>query len=340
MKIGIFTSFTKEYLRVVKACEAMNVDYEVVDILSADWVKNVQNSDCDGFFCLSCDLAQDMKSILDERYFFVSHVMHRPIYPDFTGLYIHENKRNMAAWLDTFGFPHAKTKVFTRKKEALDYLDQCKYPVVVKQNLGSGARKVRIVKSKCRAKRMARKCFPPFDIRWTPFHLGLIHMTRVKNLSVVDLHNIQKDYFLVQECIKNVKWEWRILKIGDSYFGHQKLLNGKYASGSGKVGWVKPPKELLLMVKDICEKGNFPCMDVDILEDGEGRYFINELQSFFGSYLDYQMMIDGVHGRYVWRDGDFHFEEGDFNVFGSNKLKIEHFIEILSQRQNENPVHP
>ena len=51
-------------------------------------------------------------------------------------------------------------------------------------------------------------------------------------------------------------------------------------------------------------------MDVDILEDGEGKYYINELQAFFGSYLDYQMMIDGRHGRYVWRDGDFHFEEG------------------------------
>lgn len=332
MKIGIFTSYAFETPKVVEACKAIGVDYEIVDILSADWVKLVQKSDCDGFFCSSCAIAQDMKNILDERYYFVSQIMKRPIYPDFTGLFIHESKRNMAAWLETFGFPHAKTKTFTRKKDALEYLDKCEYPVVVKQNLGSGAKKVRIVKSKYKAKRLARRCFPPFDERWAPLHFGLMYWTEMKHIPAPDFHNIQKDYFLVQEYVKNVKWEWRILKVGDSYFGHQKLIKGKYASGSGLVGWVDPPKELLLMVKDLCEKGGFPCMDVDVLEDGEGKYFINELQAFFGSYADYQMSIDGKHGRYVWRNGDFHFEEGDFNVFGSNKLKIEHFIEILKAK--------
>ena len=40
------------------------------------------------------------------------------------------------------------------------------------------------------------------------------------------------------------------------------------------------------------------------------------------------------HGRYKYVDGDFVFEEGDFNVHGSAKLKVEHFIEILNSRKN------
>ena len=73
-------------------------------------------------------------------------------------------------------------------------------------------------------------------------------------------------------------------------------------------------------------------MDVDIFETKDGQYCINELQASFGSYLDYQMCIDGHHGRYLYKDGNFEFEEGDFNVFGSTKLKIEDFIRILKKQ--------
>lgn len=334
MRIGIFTA-PKGVTRVEQAiasCKELGVDYRVVDIFSADWIENIKAaSDCDGFFCPSNCISQEMKTIQDERYFFVSQVMHLPIYPDFTGLYIHESKRNMAAWLEINGFPHAVTKVFTDFDEASSYLRTCKYPVVVKSNVGSGASKVLIIKNMFKAKRIARRCFPRFKLS---FHRGFAYGVQYKHVNIPflkDIHNRQKDYFLVQEFIKNVKHEWRILKIGDSYFGHQKLLKGEFASGSGLVGWVAPPIELLKMVHKLCDKGGFLCMDTDIFETEEGKYYINELQASFGSIRDYQMSIDGHHGRYVYKNGEFVFEEGDFNVFGSTKLKIEHFIQLLSK---------
>ena len=332
MKIGIFTTFQGNHLTdiAVAACKDLGVDCEVVDILSSDWIENVRKAaDCDGFFCPSNCISSDKKNIQDERYYFVSQVMKRPIYPDYFGLYIHENKRNMAAFLELNNYPHVKTKVFTDRKDALAYLDTCSYPVVVKANVGAGASKVRIA-GKSKAKRMCRKCFAHNDDnRFLFLNLGLLYSNKVKGLPFVDLHNIQKDYFLVQEYTP-IKHEWRILKIGDSYFGHQKLLKGQFASGSGKVGWVAPPKELLLLVKDICDKGGFLCMDVDIFESLDGKYYVNELQASFGSFLDYQMKIDGKPGRYRYVDGEFVFEEGEFNVFNSNRLKIEHFVQLLS----------
>lgn len=335
MKIGIFKSFQSDDLvanNAVKACKSIGVEYELVDITSSDWVKNVQNSDADGFFCPSTTESQELKTIQDERYYFVSNVMHRHIYPDFTGLYIHESKRNMAAWLEINGYPHAKTQVFTNRDAALNYLDSCQYPIVTKANVGAGATKVVIVRSKTQAKRMAKKCLD--DSKLAFLHCGWAYKRPTKRWFLTlfkDYRNRQKDYFIVQDFVKDILHEWRILKIGDYYFGHQKLLKGEFASGSGLVGWVAPPKLLLDMVRDICEKGGFRCMDVDIFETKDGKYSINELQSTFGSYLDYQMSIDGHHGRYVYKEGDFIFEEGDFNVFGSTKLKIEHFIDILKQ---------
>lgn len=342
MKIGVFKSFDGVHEKVVAACKDLGVEFEVVDILSANWMENVKKSNADGFFCPSNCTSQEKKSILDERYYFVSQLMNRPIYPDYLGGFIHESKRNMAAWLELYGYPHAKTRVFTDKHEALDYADHCRYPFVTKANLGSGSSKVIIIKSKRQARKMIKKCFTWFDTpKWAllniPFH-AFYYKVKFKGITFCDRRNPQKDYFIAQDYFENVKCEWRILKIGDSYFGHQKLLKGEFASGSGLVGWVAPPKELLLMVKDLCEKGGFPCMDVDIFENNKGEYCINELQSFFGSYLDYQMKIDDVPGRYVYKNGDFCFEEGEFNTFGSNRLKIENFCNLLKDSASVNSL--
>lgn len=334
MKIGIFTSFQKSNTieNAIKACESLGVDYEVVDIVSANWVENVKKSEADGFYCPSNCISQELKTIQDERYYFVSQVMNRPIYPDFTGLYIHESKRNMASWLETFDYPHAKTQTFTSRKEALEYLNHCHFPIVTKANVGSGASKVVIVKRKTKAIRMMKQCLSDSIIAFLKPGLTYRRNFISKFLPKFrDLRNRQSYYFIVQEYIPNVVHEWRILKIGDSYMGHQKLIKGDFASGSGKVGWVAPPRELLNLVHGICERGGFYCMDVDIFETKDGKYIINELQASFGSYADYQMSIDGHHGRYLYKNGDFVFEEGDFNVYGSVKLKLEHFISILSK---------
>jgi hypothetical protein len=202
--------------------------------------------------------------------------------------------------------------------------------------VGAGATKVVIVRSKAKAKRMAKQCLNESKLAF--LHGGWAYKRPTKHwfLTILkDCRNRQKDYFIVQDYVKDILHEWRILKIGDCYFGHQKLLKGEFASGSGLVGWVAPPRVLLDMVREICEKGDFMCMDVDIFETKGGKYSINELQATFGSYLDYQMSINGHHGRYVYKDGDFVFEEGDFNVFGSTKLKIENFIGILKQLKQQ-----
>ena len=331
MKIGIFKGFSDSQTKqVVEACKDLGLDYELVDILSSDWIENVRSSGCEGFFCQSTCASIEKKQILDERYYFVSHLMGYPIYPNYLWLFIHENKRNMAAWLEYNGYPLTPTKVFTDKNEACSYFDRCEYPLVFKANLGSAASKVRIIKTRRMARKFAGKVFPKNGV-WSLFNIGKIYSTNVHGIGIPDLSSPQKDYLIVQEY-KDIAHEWRIIKIGNSYFGHQKLLKGRFASGSGRVGWVAPPKELLLLVKDICDKGGFPCMDVDIFETKNHEYFINELQASFGSYADSQMYIDGKPGRYRYVDGDFVFEEGLFNTFGSSRLKLEHFMEILGDK--------
>ena len=335
MKVGLFTQYLEPELReaAVKSCQKLGVDYEVVDILSSDWMSKVKKSDCDGFFCTSTCVSQEMKTLLDERYYFVSQIMRYPIYPDYTGMYIHESKRNMATFLELNSYPHAKTRVFVNREEALEYINECEFPLVTKSNVGSGASKVIVLKKKSEARRMARRCLDNSYISFLkPGFAYKMRFRRGYIPRLLDIRNLQKDYLILQEYVKDVLHEWRIIKVGDSYFGHQKLKKGEFASGSGLVGWVAPPRVLLDMVRELCEKGGFRCMDVDIFETAGGDYVINEMQASFGSYSDFQMSIDGRHGRYVWRDNDYHFEEGDFNIYRSLYIQIEDFVSVLSKK--------
>jgi len=102
-----------------------------------------------------------------------------------------------------------------------------------------------------------------------------------------------------------------MIRIGDSYIGHQKLIgdNG-FASGSELVGWEKPSDELLNLLRDTTEKMGMRCMTLDIFETLDGSFYINEMQAIIGAYRPYQMKIDGKPGRFIYKDGAFKFEEG------------------------------
>ncbi len=331
--LAVAKSFDPSYKNYISACEELGIQYREIDIFAPDWIDRVKNCGCDGILLRPpCDL-QERKTIFDERMYYINKVMGIPTYPEFDELYIYENKRNMAAWLELHGYPHAKTSVFVRKSDALDYLQSCEYPIVIKSNIGYGAKRVLIVKSRREAKKIARKTFGYFHhaiaLGWYPF-------STFKKLTLPIPHfgKAQKHFLIVQD-FKKIVWEWRIIKIGNSYFGHKKLLKGEFASGSKLVGWERPPEKLLHMVRELTEKGGFRSMAMDVFETAEGEYYINELQSLFGSYINSQMYIDGTPGRFVYNNEKFEFEEGEFNRHGSYLLRVQHFLEILEADRAE-----
>ncbi|HOW51891.1 MAG TPA: hypothetical protein PLV42_07595 [bacterium] len=324
-KLGICIGFDKYHEQYVRSCEELGVPFVRIDLRAADWLRQVKESGCDGFLLRPPCEIQEQKSIYDERVYFLHRTLGYPVYPSLDEILIYENKRNMSYWLEHHGFPHPKTRVFSMKQEALAFADSTDYPVVFKANVGSAATAVEIVKNRRQARRIINAVFG----RIHPLlALGHIRWRRLGGIPLPLFGVTQRHYLIAQEY-KKIIHEWRIIRIGDSYFGHQKLLKGEFASGSGRVGWIRPPDELLFMVKDICERGGFLSMCVDIFETADGKYFINELQSIFGSYNDSQMYIDGVPGRLTLKGREFAFEEGKFNRFGSYLLRVKHFLDIL-----------
>jgi len=327
IKLGIFKGFDKYYKHYIDSCEELNIDYEVIDLLASNWMEQVQKSDCDGFLCRPPSKFQERKSMFDERLYVINKMMNRPIYPSYDELFIYENKRMMSYWLKLHNFPHPETHVFYRRGDALAFIKQYKdYPLVFKSNVGSTAKGVTIVKSKWHARRIIFKTFGLFTTKLASGY------TSVKTGKVIPwtAYGTRERHFVIAQKFEKIKWEWRIIKIDESYFGHKKLLRGNFASGSQRAEFVKPPDELMFLIKDICERGNFYSMDADIFETVDGRYLVNELQSIFLSKKESQMEINNIPGRFIYNDEKFVFEEGVFNRHGSYLLRVKHFVKILS----------
>lgn len=223
---------------------------------------------------------------------------------------------------------HPKTWIFYCKNEAIKFVENYeKWPIVFKQNVSSVARGVRIVNSKKKALKLINRIFTKYKF----YNRGFTRWHRTKKGYIYPLMDDKQYNFIIFQEYIDIKWEWRTLRVGDSYFGHQKLKKGKFHSGSGLVGWVKPPLSLMKFVHNINEIGGFRSMNIDVFEDMNGKFFVNELQTFWGGELFSQMNIDNKPYRYLLVKGEWKLEEGIFNYNKSCNLRVMDFLKILKK---------
>ena len=120
-----------------------------------------------------------------------------------------------------------------------------------------------------------------------------------------------------------------MLWIGDSYFAHKKLKAGNKSSGSLLKNYDNPPVDLLDFVRQITDRHGFHSQAIDIFESTRG-YLVNEMQCIFGQSDPYQMLIDGVSGRYLYLKDKWTFEKGDFTRNACYNLRLEFILSTTS----------
>jgi hypothetical protein len=172
----------------------------------------------------------------------------------------------------------------------------CPLPIVFKTAFGAQASGVRILRKRKHLQVLARRIF----------RRGVVG-------TGGDPRDRHWGYMILQEYLEDVR-EWRMVRIGDSFFGHPKERAGDFHSGSGLVSWDVPPVTHLDFLWQVTEKGGFRSMDVDVFETRDGRLLVNELQAVFGAFVAIdQLRVDGNPGRFVrTAEGTWTFEEGDF----------------------------
>jgi len=317
LKIGILTDFQGEHENYRRACEELDVPYQMIDFTSDRWLLEVKRAACDGYVVHPNHWLSVWKEMFDERLRLMSRELGLRVCPRPEDVWIYEGKRRLAYWLQAHDIPHPETHIFYDRDEARDYLLRASYPIVYKTHVGSAASGVVILRDYGAALSLLDRAFGEGIIR-----------------SPGDRRDRSWGYVLFQEYLPNVR-EFRIIKIGRSWFGHEKLKQPgtEFYSGSGEVGWGVPPMELFDFCYHIGETAGFFTMCFDVFLTIEGRILVNELHVVFGSYNPSQMYIDGKPGRYLRRDDGWVFQEGLFNRNGSANLRLIEFLDLLESNK-------
>jgi hypothetical protein len=273
-------------------------------------------SQCDGFIVHPTPYFTHWKELFDERIRVLARDLGKQVWPNLDALWIYECKRRMAYWLQAHQIPHPRTNIFYSRDEGSAFLRRAQFPLVFKTNLGSGAFGVRILRDLPDALETLDAAFGP----------GIVTQQH-------DSRDREWGYALFQEFIPDAR-EFRIIQVGESWFGHEKLKKAgtDLHSGSGEVRWGAPPREVMDLCWTTSRQGRFETMNYDVLLTPDGRPLVNELQVVFGSFNPSQMYIDGKPGRYLMQNGGWIFEEGLFNRNGCANLRVLEFVARLQHQ--------
>lgn len=217
--------------------------------------------------------------------------------PSSESLWIDEDKLRGQYVFEINNLPMIKTFSSHSKEEVMQYIENCEYPIISKDKICACGNGVYMIEDKQQAKSVCSEIFS-------------------SGLKTNESYILQKDYVYFQEYVPNYGFDLRIIIIGDYYFGYYRYPKegGYKASGSGIVEKKELPKEAMLLAKKAREclpKSN--SLAVDFIRDKrDDNYYIIETSIFVGIESCEQLMVDGVAGRYVEKDGTFTFEPGRF----------------------------
>jgi hypothetical protein len=327
------------------ACALAGVRCDRIDLTRADWLERIRGRPYDCLLVRPQSALSLIKQLFDER-ISVLDSLGLSLYPTRLELELYENKRLLSYWLRAHGVPHPATYVFYQREEALTHLAQCPLPVVGKSNIGAAGSGVDVLRTRSEAERYVRAAFSRQGLRRrfgpnlkqgalaargsrllrTPTKL----LRKLKGYLAVH-GDVQRGYVLLQDYVPHA-FEWRAVKIGDSYFAHKKMVHQGMASGSKLKDYGAPPLALLDFVRELCERHRLTSQAVDLFETPQGGYLVNELQTSFGQSDPHQMLIDGVPGRYRYGRGVWVFEPGAFNTNESFDLRLLDVLERLAAR--------
>jgi glutathione synthase/RimK-type ligase-like ATP-grasp enzyme len=334
------------------SCINKNINYDIVDITKNNWLENAINTKYSFYLTRPPGSISYFKTLYDERIYILHKILGKPIYPSYDEILVYENKKYLSYFLKAKSIPHPETWVFYNINEANQFAKNCKLPIVAKSSIGASGSGVKIISDRRQLEKYIQKIFTNKGIKrsFAPNLRKGNKLSRINNVIrnpfqfyqkirtryIASIRDPQRWFVIFQEYIKN-NFEWRVVKIGNSYFAHKKLPVGQMCSGTTKVSWDGPNQRLLDFIKNICDECGFYSQAVDIFENIEGKFFVNEMQCFFGSENPHQMVLDGKPGRYIFNNSKWTFEKGNFNANNSYDLRLDHVLSLLLKSDGTYP---
>ena len=344
MLIGILKNQNPESAdRWIEACQKRNVDFRVIDITSMDWLSKVRNEPFDLFLTRPPGDIERFKIMYDERLYVIAKILKYKIYPSYEECLIYENKKMAAYYFVATAIPHPRTLIFYNFEQAVDFAKTANYPIVAKSSIGAAGSGVQIIYSEKEAykylvqaykKGGIRRRFGPNRVTGSPSKWFIKALNdpsyfHKKCKSYFERHkDSQFGYTLFQEYIHH-EFEWRVARIGDSYFAYKKLKVGDKSSGVKSFAYENPPIEMLDFIRNLSSERQITCAAFDLFQVN-GKFLVNEIQTLFGHKNNHILEVDGRSGRYRFSNNRWVFEAGDFNTNESYDLRLSAALDLFS----------
>jgi glutathione synthase/RimK-type ligase-like ATP-grasp enzyme len=229
--------------------------------------------------------------------------------PSSSEIWYYEDKARQNWLFEINNVPSIKTFVSFSKSEALIFIKTTNYPIISKEATNSGSRGVIILKNQLQARKFCTQVFGPGR--------RIISSTYLR----------QKNYVIFQEFLPNEGYDLRVYIIGNNFLGiYRDVPKGDFrASGGGLIVKKDIPREALLFAKRV--KESLPpslYLSVDLLKSTiDNQYYVTEVSRFNRTKDSERLVVNGVPGKYHYKDGNFTFIPGRFWL---QELTLEEFF--------------
>src|SRR5699024_2397590 len=343
MNIGIVITTERSRNKIIKALKEEQVDYTFINLIDDNWLDYFKGQ-FDGYLIYPPSFPYEWKNLFFKRLYYINDLIKDRMTPNLQAISIYESKIAMHDFYKANNIPHIKANTFYNLQDALEYSHGCKLPVVVKEDEGSSSVGVNIFKDRKKLIKMIKKSFY-FNNQITKklnFKNIKSKLSPYKKNFNIALNtkwnyfpsNTKRVGFIHIQSYEKIKYEWRIIRIGESYFGHKKLEDEEgFHSGSLRKGWGEIPIQILNLVKEVSDKINFDNTSFDLFETSNGELYFNEIQVMFGVSTEEQLIVNNVPGRYIFRNDNWIFDPGNYSRNGCNNMRIKHLKKILENNK-------
>jgi hypothetical protein len=332
--------------RWITALENLGVTVRIVNLRTTNAIEQVRG--CDGVmwhWYHSPDDKQAAPKILNA----ITYGLNIPVFPDDRTAWHYDEKVAQHYLLDAIAAPKVRSWVFWNLPDALDFIEQCSYPIVFKLSVGAGSANVLRLNTREEARDLAFRMFNrgifPYTMNEHRIPSRLASTEDVKGLArraffamryiifgeyppLTRYFLPQKNYLYFQEFMPENMHDIRITVIGNRAFGFIRYnREGDFrASGSGNLDYdpAKVPLGAVRVAHEISLKNRFQSMAYDFLTARDGSVLLNE--------ISYCYMSSAVHECPGYWDRDLNWHSGHI---WPEEAHVEDFVKELCRRKSQ-----
>jgi glutathione synthase/RimK-type ligase-like ATP-grasp enzyme len=340
MLIAIHSSKISYSEKWIKYCEERHIPFKLVDCYRSDIIYQLEECDALMWHYFHGD-PRDM--LFADKLLSSVESSGKVVYPNFKSTWHFDDKVAQKYLLEANHFPIVPSFVFYSKKEAVSWIQDAEFPMVMKLRNGSGGNNVRLVKTKGDAHFLINKAFgrgfratdPMTDFK-DKLRKYRKSQAKLKDVLKALVHLIypyrleksrgrEKGYIYFQKFIPDCTYDIRIQVVnGNVWAMIRKVREGDFrASGSDDVIYDKEivSEGILDLSYNLYDKLGMQTIAIDILISS-GEPFITEVCYAFG-------VDEEDYGEGYW-DRNREWHPGRFNPFG---WMVDSIIDSLESRE-------